>query len=165
MDLIQSGENSFLEYKSTMRWNWKENKLDRKMEEVILKTISAFSNGDGGKLIIGVTDEGDIIGLESDYNTLREPNKDHFELHLRNLVNDAFGKAYGATQLDVKFPVVNDIEICEVDIKSGKNPLFVTTLDKNGVVQRKFYLRSGNSSQELNIEETASYVSKRFNNN
>ena len=104
IDMIISGENSFLEYKSTMRWNWRENKLDRKMEEVILKTISAFSNADGGKLLIGVTDEGEIIGLESDYNTLKEPNKDHFELHFRNLVNDAFGKEYAATQLTVKIP-------------------------------------------------------------
>lgn len=162
LDIIQSGENSFLEYKSTMRWNWRENKLDKKMEEIILKTISAFSNADGGKLIIGVSDEGDILGLESDYNTLKEPNKDHFELHLRNLVNDAFGKEYAATQLSVKFPIVNDIEICEVDIKSGNNPLFITSNDKNGVIQKKFNIRSGNTSQELNIEETASYVSKRF---
>ena len=61
-----------------MRWNWRENKLDKKMEEIILKTISAFSNAEGGKLLIGVTDEGEILGLESDYNTFKEANKDHF---------------------------------------------------------------------------------------
>ncbi len=165
MDMIQSGENSYLEYKSTMRWNWKENRLDKKMEEIILKTISAFNNAEGGKLLIGVTDEGEILGLDSDYNTLKEPNKDHFELHFRNLINDAFGKEYTANQLNVKFPIVNDLEICEIDIKSGINPKFINTVDKNGVPQRKFYIRSGNTSQELNIEEAASYITKRFNNN
>ena len=165
MDMILSGENSYLEYKSSMRWNWRESKLDKKMEEIILKTISAFSNVDGGKLLIGVTDEGEILGLESDYNTLKEPNKDHFELHLRNLVNDAFGKEYAATQLNVRFPIVNEMEICEIDIKSGINPLFMCTVDKYGVMQKRFYIRSGNTSQELNIEEAASYVKKRFNNN
>jgi uncharacterized protein with ParB-like and HNH nuclease domain len=164
VDMIQSGENSFLEYKSTMRWNWRENKLDKKMEEIILKTISAFSNADGGKLLIGVTDEGEILGLESDYNSLKEPNKDHFELHLRNLVNDAFGKEYAATQLSVRFPIINDLEICEIDIKSGLNPIFLCTTDKNGAIQKKFYIRSGNTSQELNIEEASSYISKHFNN-
>jgi uncharacterized protein with ParB-like and HNH nuclease domain len=164
MDMIQSGENSYLEYKSTMRWNWKENRLDKKMEEIILKTISAFSNAEGGKLLIGVTDEGEILGLESDYNTLKEPNKDHFELHFRNLINDAFGKEYAANQLNVKFPIVSDLEICEIDIKSGINPIFINTVDRNGVPQRKFYIRSGNTSQELNIEEAASYITKRFNN-
>ncbi len=161
-DMIESGEHGFLEFKSTMRWNWKENKLDKKMEEVILKTISGFSNSEGGKLLIGVTDEGDILGLEADYNTFKEANKDHFELHLRNIVNNAFGKEFGARNLNVRFPIVNDLEICEIDIKAGKSPLYCEVADKNGVAQKKFYIRSGNSSQELDIEETASYIKKRF---
>ncbi len=162
LDMIASGEHGFLEFKSTMRWNWKENRLDKKMEEVILKTISAFSNAEGGKLLIGVTDEGEILGLESDYNTFKEANKDHFELHLRNLVNNAFGKEFGAVNLNVRFPIVNDIEICELDIKASNSPLYSSVVDKNGIVQKKFYIRSGNSSQELDIEETASYIKKRF---
>ena len=164
MDIILSGENQYLEYKSTMRWNWKEDRLDKKMEEIILKTISAFNNTDGGKLIIGVTDEGDVLGLDSDFNTFKEPNKDHFELHLRNLVNNAFGKEYAATQLTVNFPIANELEICEIDIKSGITPTFLPSVDKNGNKLKKFYIRSGNSSQELNIEEASSYISKRFNN-
>jgi predicted HTH transcriptional regulator len=162
MDVIQSGEHGFLEFKSTMRWNWRENRLDKKMEEIILKTISAFNNAEGGKLLIGVTDEGEILGLESDYNTLKEPNKDHFELHLRNIVNNAFGKEFATTNLKINFPIVNTMEICEIDIKSGSNPLYCEIQDKNGKVEKKFYVRSGNTSQEFDIQETASYISKRF---
>jgi uncharacterized protein with ParB-like and HNH nuclease domain len=162
MDMIQSGEHGFLEFKSTMRWNWKESKLDKKMEEIILKTISAFSNAEGGKLLIGVTDEGEILGLESDYSTFKEANKDHFELHLRNIVNNAFGKEYTATNLNVRFPIVNDGEICEIDIKASNKPLYLELADKGGAMQKKFYIRSGNTSQELDIEETASYIKKRF---
>jgi len=162
LDMIASGEHGFLEFKSTMRWNWKENRLDKKMEEIILKTIAAFSNAEGGKLLIGVTDEGEILGLESDYNTFKEANKDHFELHLRNILNNAFGKEFGAINLNVRFPIVNDIEICEIDIKAAKAPLYCEVADKNGASQKKFYIRSGNSSQELDIEETASYIKKRF---
>ncbi len=162
MDMIQSGEHGFLEFKSTMRWNWKENKLDKKMEEIILKTISAFSNAEGGKLLIGVTDEGGILGLDSDYNTFKEANKDHFELHLRNIVNNAFGKEFTATNLNVRFPIVNDMEICDIDVKATNSPLYLDVSDKGGAMQKKFYIRSGNTSQELDIEETASYIKKRF---
>jgi len=162
MDMIQSGEHGFLEFKSTMRWNWRENRLDKKMEEIILKTLSAFSNAEGGKLLIGVTDEGEILGLESDYNTFKEPNKDNFELHLRNIVNNSFGKEFATTQINVRFPIVNDLEICEIDIKAGKKPLYCETTDKNGAASKKFYVRSGNTSQELDIEETASYIKNRF---
>jgi uncharacterized protein with ParB-like and HNH nuclease domain len=162
LDMIASGEHGFLEFKSTMRWNWKENRLDKKMEEIILKTISAFSNAEGGKLLIGVTDEGDILGLDSDYNTFKEGNKDQFELHLRNLVNNAFGKEFGAINLNVRFPILNDIEICEIDIKASETPRYCGIIDKNGILQKKFYIRSGNSSQELDIEESASYIKRRF---
>lgn len=162
MDMIQSGEHGFLEFKSTMRWNWKENKQDKKMEDIILKTTSAFSNAGGGKLLIGVSDEGEILGLESDYNTFKEANKDHFELHLRNILNNSFGKEFAATSLNVRFPIVNDLEICEIDIKAGKNPLYCELPDKNGATQKKFYIRSGNTSQELDIQETASYIKNRF---
>jgi hypothetical protein len=161
-DVIKSGEHGFLEFKSTMRWNWKEGRLDKKMEEIILKTIAAFSNAEGGKLLIGVTDEGEILGLEADYNTFKEPNKDHFELHLRNIVNNAFGRDFGATKLIVKFPVVDDQEICEIDIKANPQPLYLETADRNGNPAKKFYVRSGNSSQELDISETASYIKTRF---
>ena len=43
-EIIKSGENNHLEFKSTLRWNLEYLKVDRKMEEVILKIISGFSN-------------------------------------------------------------------------------------------------------------------------
>ena len=161
-DMIQSGEHGYLEFKSTMRWNLRESRLDKKIEEIILKTVAAFSNAEGGKLLIGVADDGEILGLEADFNTFKEPNKDHFELHLRNLINNSFGKEFTATNIAIRFPNVNDYEICEIDIKPYKDPLYCEFTDKGGSIQKKFYVRSGNSSQELDIQETASYIKKRF---
>ena len=40
---------------------------------MILKSIAAFSNGEGGTLLIGVNDEGEILGLENDYTILEWP--------------------------------------------------------------------------------------------
>ena len=96
-------------------------------------------------------------------DTFKEANKDHFELHLRNIINNSFGKDFGALNLNVRFPIVNDIEICEIDIKASLHPLYLELNDKNGNLSKKFYVRSGNSSQELDIEESSSsYIKKRF---
>ena len=162
VDMIQSGEHGFLEFKSTLRWNLREARVDKKMEEVVLKTISAFSNGYGGKLLIGVDKDGQVAGLDDDYNSLQETNKDFFELHLRNLVNAAFGIEFATTQLQIKFPVIDETEICEIDIKQGKAPMYLEVADKNGNKSKRFYVRSGNSSQEMDIQESASYIQKRF---
>lgn len=43
-DMINDGENSEVEFKSSLRWSYQANQLDKKLETVILKTISAFSN-------------------------------------------------------------------------------------------------------------------------
>lgn len=164
-ELIESGEHGFLEFKSTMRWNLREVRQDKKMEEIILKSIAAFNNSEGGKLLIGVADNGDILGLQDDYNTLKEGNKDHFELHLRNIVSNAYGKDFATTHMKVNFPIIEESEICEIDIKAGNKPLFLEVSDKNGQKLKKFFVRSGNSSQDLDIAETAEYVKRRFDKN
>lgn len=161
-EVIQSGEHGFLEFKSSMRWNSREARIDKKIEEIILKSVSAFSNSKGGKLLIGVADNGEVIGLQDDYDTLKEANKNHFELHLRNLINNAFGKDFAATNVNINFPIIDENEICEINIEAGTKPLFLEVTDKNGQKQKKFYVRSGNSSQDLAIDEATSYAKKRF---
>lgn len=163
-ELIESGEDAFMEFKSTMRWNLKEAKQDKKMEKIILKSISAFSNSEGGKLIIGVDDNGDILGLQDDYNTLKEASKDYFEIHLRNIVNSTFGKDFATRHMKVNFPKIDENEICEIDVTPGTKPLYLDIVNKNGQRSKKFYVRSGNSSQDLDIDEAAEYIKRRFEN-
>ena len=104
------------------------------------------------------------MGLENDYNSLREANKDYFEIHLRNLINNNFGKEFAVTGILFRFPLIDEIELCEIDIQAGSKPIFLEVTDKNGMKQKKFYVRSGNTSQELAIDEVASYVKNRFEN-
>lgn len=61
-----------------------------------------------------------------------------------------------------EFESVDDEEVCLVDIKYGTKPLFLEVKDRNGNKHKKFYVRSGNSSQELDIVETSEYIKKRF---
>lgn len=161
-ELIKRGENKRLEFKATLRWNVRDAKVDRKMEEIVLKTVSAFANADGGKLLIGVEDSGEICGLQDDLRSIKEATKDGFEIHLRNILNASFGKEFAATHIDIQFPVVNGKEICEVDVRRSNTPLYCEATEKSGMRVKKFYIRSGNSSQELDIQETASYIKFRF---
>lgn len=160
-ELIAEGESPELEFKASLRWSYREGVMDKKLEAVILKTIAAFSNSEGGSLLIGVADNGEALGLERDYETLTGA-KDEFEIHLRNLVNREFGERFAATNLKVAFPKVNGQEICRIDIKSGREPLYLQTQGPNGIKQDRFYVRSGNSSVELRLQEVAPYVNVRF---
>ncbi len=161
-DLIAEGENSGLEFKSSMRWNYKESKVDKALERFIIKTIAAFTNSQGGgTLLVGINDEGEILGLENDFSSLGG-NSDEFELHLRNLVNKAFGESFAATNIAVKFPVVDGTEICQIEIRKAKFPLYLDDMDKHGNKTKKFYVRSGNQSIELPLQEVTPYIQENF---
>lgn len=160
-DMIAEGESDELEFKSSLRWSYKEGSINKKLEQVIMKSIAAFSNADGGILLIGVDDDGNVLGLEHDYSSLKGA-KDEFELHLRNLINKTFGVTFATNNLKITFPEIDETEFCVIEIKPGKSPMYLEAKDKNGVASEKFYVRSGNSSQEISLSEISSYIDNRF---
>lgn len=161
-EMIDKGESDELEFKSTLRWDIKESRVNKKLEEVILKSVAAFANSQGGTLLIGVDDEGRVLGLEHDYLSLGDVDRDKFELHLRNLLNQQFGTGVVTSKIDIMFHEVEENEVCQIDVASVKEPLILKLKDKNGQLIEKFYVRSGNSSQEIPLSELHSYMKERF---
>jgi len=156
-ELILVGENEKLELKSTLRYDLKENKVNKKLEFVIAKTISAFLNSDGGILIIGVDDESNALGLDRDIETLSKKDIDGFELHLRNIIKKYLGSNF-EKYLKITFPTIDEKTICKVQIfKSGK-PVFATFEGKEN-----FYVRNGNSSIPKNRAEQSEYERLHWN--
>jgi hypothetical protein len=160
-EIINSGENNLVEFKTTLRYDIMKAEVNKKLEDVIIKAIAAFSNKDGGTLIMGVNDDMDVIGLENDYTSLRG-TKDEFELHLRHLTDKNYGIEFSTNNLSINFPSIEDKEICVVEIGKWNKPLFLNVTDKNGVRSEKFYVRNGNSSPELPPSEIHDYISSRF---
>jgi len=161
-DLIAEGESDELEFKSTLRWDLKESTVNKKLEEVILKTVAAFANSQGGTLLVGVADDGEILGLEWDYHSLGGGDRDKFELHLRNLLNQQFGTGFVASKVAIKFHIIEDKEVCQIETSTAKEPIILKVKDKNGHSVEKFYARSGNSSQEIPLSEMNAYIKERF---
>ena len=65
--LIRQGEGPLLEFKSSFRWDLEQDRVNRTLETVVLKTLAGYLNNSlGGTLLIGVTDSGEIIGLAKD---------------------------------------------------------------------------------------------------
>lgn len=161
-DLIKEGESDELELKGTLRWDLNEGVINKKLEDVIVKTVAAFANAQGGTLLIGVGNDGQIVGLSHDYQTLNESGRDYFELHLRGLLNAQLGTAFVAGKVQVKFHEIEGADICQVDIAPSTEPLIITVKDKNGQPVEKFYVRSGNSSPEMPLSEMSAYMKERF---
>lgn len=161
--MIALGENLYCEFKSSLRWDHREEKANRALEQVIMKSVSAFSNSDGGTLLIGVRDDGGILGLEKDYGCLKEGGTDFYELHLRTLLSNMFGVAYPVSHIKIDFPALEGREICRVQIRKGDEPLFLVSNEKGSGKTEKFFVRSGNSSRQISsLSEMTEYIMNRF---
>ena len=162
LELIQGGERDSIEFKETLCGDTRSRSKDRASERGVMKTIAAFNNKEGGTLIMGVSDDGTVKGLDNDFNTLGKANKDGFQLHLRELIKSNFGEAFATENIKISFPEADEISICRVDIEKGRKPLFLEVIDKNGKKEKKFYVRSGNSSPDMPIDEASYYICNRF---
>lgn len=113
--LIEQGEGYNLEFKESF-------------SDSIAKEICAFSNSSGGKILIGVTDKGEIKGIKSS-NALKSRIYD---------LSRNFDPPFRVTIEDVEPLLVIDVE------EGAGKPYSV-----NG----KFYVRYGANSQQLNRDE------------
>lgn len=161
VSLVAEGEHERLEFKETLRWDVAAAIQNKKLEEVVIKTLAGFANRVGGTLLIGVADDGTIRGLERDYACLGG-NGDRMQLHLTNLVTNHFGQAYRAARIRIGFPEHEGTQVCRIDIDRSPSPVFVTTKDARDTPAERFFVRSGNSTQELSPSQTAAYIREHF---
>jgi len=150
--LLCDGEGEHLEFKSTLRINMHTGKKDARMEHAVLKTIAAFLNSEGGVLLIGVNDDGEVLGLDTD----GFPNDDKALLHLSMLVNDKIGQHH-MRNIDCVAEVLKGKKLIRVDVRAASTPAY---LRDNG--EESFYIRTGPSTSSLRVSEVYDFIRTRF---
>jgi hypothetical protein len=161
-EIISEGESDELEFKATFRWDTREGNVNKSLQDAIVKTVAAFANAEGGTLLIGVDNNGQIVGLEHDYASMNG-DKDKFELAVRTALANSLSEAFVARKVGISFPTVGDREICQVEVDAASEPVIFDVISSNGQKSEKFYVRSGNSSQEIPLRQVSSYFKDRFN--
>ena len=152
--LIEKGESRRLEFKSTLRLNLHTQNVDKKMEHSAMKTIAAFLNSEGGKLLVGVSDSGEILG--ADLDTL--PNEDKFLLHFKNLLDRHIGLSF-IPLIHYELVEIVGKKILEVDCDRSDEAVFL----KAGS-DEEFYVRTGPSSDKLDGKRLLDYIKRHFGN-
>ena len=151
-DLIGRGEGTHLEFKSTMRTNLHTGKPGKEIELSWLKGVAAFLNTEGGILLMGVADNGEVLGLEADAFA----NDDKCRLHFKNLINQHLGPEY-ARFLRFELFQLGERQIAAVECEQADAPTFLR--HKQG---ESFLIRNGPSNIELPISRALGYIRGRF---
>lgn len=154
--MIGMGENEEVEFKSSLCWDYKENRKNKLMEFTIAKTVSAFMNSKGGYLLIGIGNSKQILGLDKDFAVIKKPNKDAYELHFTNVINKYLGKE-NRPYAKIWFENLDGKIIAVVKVNKSPNPVYIKSEGKE-----EFYIRLGNSSHPLNVREATVYIKNRW---
>jgi type I restriction enzyme R subunit len=157
-ELIRRGESKTLEFKSTLRWSLKEDRQDDKgVTHAVLKTVAAFLNTEGGDLLIGVADDGSIVGIERD----GLESDDKFMRHLAQVVRNGLGDRAG-TCIDPKTQIVQGKTVCVVSCQRSPEPVFLKWKGIEADPEGDFFVRSGPGTIKLPPDSTREFIRTRF---
>ena len=147
-----------LEFKSTLRWSLEEDRQDDKgVTHAVLKTIAAFLNTEGGDLLIGVADDGAIVGIERD----RLESDDKFMRHLAQVVRNGLGDRAG-TSIDAKVQIVEEKTVCVVSCQRSPEPVFLKWKGMEAAPEGDLFVRSGPGTVKLTADSAREYIRNRF---
>ena len=148
MQIIKDGENDRTEFKSTLRWSLKENKVNHGVEIAWLKTVAAFLNSDGGRLLVGVDNQGVPLGIEPD----AFENEDKYLLHVNNRLQQHLGAEHAANIRFGLYPVGSQ-KVLLIECSPATKPVFL--IDAG---EESFYVRAGPGTRKLTMSQMLAYV-------
>ena len=153
--LLKEDESNSLEFKSSLRWDYKLNKVNKDLEHSMLKTIAGFSNADGGTLLIGISDDKKILGLDKDYATLKRKDKDGFMQYVTKKLTHALGNNI-MRNISIYITTLAGKDVCRIDVLPAKDPVFLSFNGKD-----EFFIRTANITIPLTIKESYIYLQRR----
>ena len=158
--LLAQGEGAQVELKGSMLQpleadpSTPEGNQRKAVQKAIAKSVAAFLNTGGGSLVIGVSDTGEPLGIEVDFELLAESqrSRDGWELRLKDLLANTLGPdamkgvAIRYQDLDAKTIAIVDVE---------RRPRETWLRDGNN---EEFYVRVANASQQLTGSSLIAYI-------
>jgi len=128
-DLIKEGESEQLEFKTVVQ------------KESIAKNLCAFLNADGGRVIVGVANNGDIVGINNAVTY-----KDEIQNYLiNNIVPDV--------PITISVEIVNQKEVLIIKVWGGSKQPYI--FDGN------IYYRRGSKTQKATSKEISELIHDR----
>ncbi len=155
-ELIAGKENERVEFKVAAYWNARESRKDDRMRDNVVQEVAAFLNSrEGGTVLIGVEDNGTVIGLDEDYAAAnaRKPNRDGYQLTLQDSLASHL-EGHWSQFYTISFGTVQGRDVCRIDVQPAPEEVFL----KNG----DFYIREGNRKRRLTARETRDYIRQRW---
>ncbi|MGH8952956.1 MAG: GmrSD restriction endonuclease domain-containing protein [Acidimicrobiia bacterium] len=152
-DLLRHMETNRVEFKMSARAALENDVPEKVINEGVVKTVAAFLNSSGGTLAIGITDDGDICGIQPDLD-YKHQDLDGYQNWLTTLlVNNIGGGAVGA-HAGIRLEAVGSEVVCLVDVSPSPVPVYAKTTKGDAC----FYVRMNNTTRMLEGPDLPAYI-------
>lgn len=152
--IIREGESKRVEFKESLSLDVKKQTKESYIELSALKTIVAFLNTDGGVLLIGVADDGRMIGVDAEIEKFHK-NTDKFLLHFKNLLQNKIGEAFYPF-IEYRLVRFDSQRLLFVECEASKTPCYLDN--------KEFYVRTNPATDKLEGPKLVEYVKHHFGN-
>ena len=157
LQLIQQGEQHNIEFKMGACLNKLGQVFKREMSTEIWISVAAMLNEvQHGYVLLGVTDEGEVLGVEREYETAdqRKSNWDGYSLYLDSFLREKLrsSSAYTPGCYKIDKEIIGDHTIAIIRTTRSRKVVWV---------DRDIYVRKGNKSEKLRQDEIEPYIKMR----
>lgn len=154
--LVAGGEGEHLEFKASARWDHRLGRVNRTLETAVVRAVAGLLNHQGGSLLIGVADDGTIIGLAPDYATLHRPDRDGYQQWVSGVLLERLGPVLSRS-VHVVFHEKGGRDVCRLLVEPGAEPAYVREKGTD-----RFVLRVGNATREVELRDAVAYLTRRW---
>jgi hypothetical protein len=150
LEMIKTGETTKVEFKETFETDVQHGgKVPKNtLRESAMKEIVAFVNQDGGTLLIGVADDGNITGIEKD----NFKSEDKYLLNFKDVFKTKIGSEW-SHRIEFALHTVRGKLVLRVDCQPGIAPCYMNRIP---------YIRLGPSAEELDQKSFLDFSKKRW---
>jgi len=152
-NIIRQGESKYIEFKETLSVDIKKKTKEKYIELSALKTIVAFLNTEGGTLLLGVSDNGEVTGIDIEIDKFHKSNADRFLLHMKNIIKTRIGEQF-YPYIEYNLVLVGNKNVLFVKCKDSESPCYLDGAE--------FYARTNPATDRLEGPKLVQYVQNHF---
>ncbi len=153
ISLLRQGESKTVEFKQTFSLDISDNSKKPHLETMVIKTIAGFLNSDGGDLLVGVSDDGQVVGIDYEIEKLHRALDDNFLKHFKNKFKERIGEQF-YPRVSYDIVDVSGKSVFRVSCRPSDIEVFVDGKD--------FYVRTNPATDKLDGPKLLEYVKQRF---
>jgi predicted HTH transcriptional regulator len=158
--LVRGGESKTVEFKQTFSVPRGDDLTvsTKVIEKATIKNIAAFLNTDGGVVLVGVHDDGRILGIEEEIKSKHTGSRDAFLQYVRSTFSNAVTTKNPGLKKHMHLINYDIVEVqgkLVLQIECPPSPVRV-------FFEEKFFVRQNPAVVALDGEDLLNYVEHRF---